>query len=464
MTYKTQNWTLFAATEATECLDQLQSNTSDIILAALHFPVDDEYTHVRQGIVVGEYNMEITSAYNATVGSEENVDIIDTFNSIGPELWVLILAFLAAIGGLIVVSVVLKTSSRKRSKRLFLDRDGALEAILSKNRRKHRKKEISNLLWQTFDKIWMGMLNKDESLAQPQTRMNQPWSAAILRVSLCFFLIWLTFYFTSMVRTELVTVKSPEQINSYQDVLDKKGLLPEFIATATDHHVFMNAPKESNEGKIWTLVERQPGGYEASLKKGTQFIEELHKIFFLKKVLLASRERSYIVLPLSCKIRIAYFEKEEPELSHMRIWTKGDPLSTAVLRGFAFNVAFEDKSVRKGLQSAFERGLEKAMFLKVSLNILRDPMVFGLWEDPSTIDKKHECLGENAPKPLPTIYQPSISNYKKLFFFQFFMGLIASLFILIFEFGISKIKKIVQLNRMKKLNRVSSPKKYSTTK
>ena len=308
---------------------------------------------------------------------------------------------------------------------------------------------ISDFTRQTFDMICMGLLNKDNSLSNPLSRKDQPWSGAMLRISLCLFLFWVTFYFTSMVRTELVSVKNPVTINSYQDIL-QENLMPVFIESTTDYLSFMHASKDSDAGKIWTRVKSQAGGYRDSLKKGNEFSSQLDAIFRRKKVLIASRERSYVVRTLCCKTKTVLDNLKITNWQSLRSWMRGDSSAAAVIRGFVFNAGFRDQSVRHRLLALFENGFENHVFTTVELDILTSKTLRKVLADNVPLDEKHECLGDTVEKSLPTVNQPKIVNFKKLFLFEFALGLITAFGSLIFELGVIKAYSIVQQSQLKK--------------
>ena len=448
----TRNWTITTRDTNEESLEAIQANKTDIIVATVHFPLHPSLTNVRQSQVEGEYNMAITSFYDSNVERGEDVDLLDTFKSFEPEIWVMVLTMLLTIGALMVVSVVLKSSFMMRltKKRIsFPSRGSVLRATLIRDRKKHRNKMIVKNFRETFDMLWMGLLDQDGSLSDPSTRRKQPWSRAILRVSLCFFLFWTSFYLRSMIKTELVTVRSPKTINNYQDILDKKDMKPFFLSSATDYLTFMHADKHSLEGKLWTRIISQTGGYNHSLITGTSFIGEVFQMIPLRKVMIASRERLFAVRSLCCKVKSVFQRKlGKKEWMSLRTWTSGDSTAKPVLRGFATNVAFDDREVRNRLRSQFEHGFEKHINRAVELDILSTVHMLG-HVDKAPLDEKQKCMGNTVEKESPQVHQPCLVNFRKLFFNQFFLGMSIAFSILLLEFAFSSFKKTVKQNRWK---------------
>ena len=437
---------MMTTTSNQACLEAIQSNETDIIVSTVHLPLHPNLTNIRQGQVGGEYNTVITSFYDSDVGSLHHVDVLDTFYSFSPEIWLLVISMLAVIGGLLVVSFVFKSSFTRSI--LFHNTNG-MQTMLVRNRRKQRKEKIADNICQTLNLLLKGFLNKDDSLSNPFSRKGQPWSQAILRVSLCFFMFWILFFFTSMVKTELVTVRTPETINIYQDILKKKDMIPFFLQSTTDFLIFRDSPRNSDAGKIWTRIRSQEGGCRNSLLEGPKFIAGLVKMFKMRTVMISTREREYAVRTFNCKFK-SVFERvfKKKELHSLRSWTSGDPSATPVLRGFVFNLGFNDRKVEDRLRSQFEHGFEQHIYATVALDLLKSPKLIQ-YNDTSPLDEKRDCLGDTVQKPWPSFTQPLLENFRKLFIYQFFIGLCIAFGSLLLEFAICITKKFVGQNRMK---------------
>jgi hypothetical protein len=299
---------------------------------------------------------------------------------------------------------------------------------------------------ETFDVLWKGLINKDESLAQPASRKDLSWSQAVLRVVLCFFMIWITFYFTSMVRTELVTIKKPVTIDNYQDILDKKGLIPVFLSSATDYHTFRDAPKESSPGLLWLRVQHQRGGYRSSFRSGSmEFIKTLQKLLDNEEVLISSLERSYVIRSVSCAMTHAW-AANNPELSmleFMRSWVRREPSTPAILRGHAFTEDFKDNNAVRGLQAVSENGLEKYIYTIVEIQALKFLK--------APYDKKTQCMSNTLnDKSRAVIHPPSIVNFMKLFVYQYLLGLAIAFGSMLKEMIVWNTSRIINHYRRKK--------------
>jgi hypothetical protein len=448
-----KNWTILLTNSADECLDQLERNESDVTINTVYFPVN--HPNVKEGPVAGEFNMAITSFYNSTIsGMGKDVDIIDTFNSLNPEIWVLILGMLTLVGALMTIGYVVKTSFMMRPtkrKVLYLNRNCELHVKVIRNRKKYRKKLIIDDMKETFDVLWKGLINKDESLAHPFSRKNESWSRGILRISLCFFMFLIIFYFTSMVRTELVTVSKPKTINTYQDILDE-NMIPVFIGSSDDYHTFKQAKKGTMERRIWDRLLQECPVYQKCLKTGVgEFSQALQVMMEFKKVLIASMERSYVVRPLSCSLKellgdINSKPNGEKRWTDVRSWVRKEPTTPARLRGNAFSKSFNAKNVSSRLQAVLEYKLEKHIYTITELMLLN-----AVIRDKYTADRRRLCMTDTIDlKSSAVVYPPSILNFRKLFTYQFCLGLCIAFSVFILETGVWIVKKGIQQKRAKK--------------
>ena len=77
---------------------------------------------------------------------------------------------------------------------------------------------------------------------------------AILICTLLTYSYFVTFFYSSMIKTDMVTVKTPKIIGSYQDLVDDPVAQP-FIGQTHDEYVsFKNATEGSVKRTIWERV------------------------------------------------------------------------------------------------------------------------------------------------------------------------------------------------------------------
>ena len=71
----------------------------------------------------------------------------------------------------------------------------------------------------------------------------------LLLIAVFFFNIH--FFFTSMIKTEMVVIERPETISTYEEILQRPDCKPMWPKIASSHYEFANADPESTAGRIW---------------------------------------------------------------------------------------------------------------------------------------------------------------------------------------------------------------------
>jgi hypothetical protein len=103
------------------------------------------------------------------------------------------------------------------------------------------------------------------------------------------FLFYCIFYLTSLIKTDMVVVKPPVLIQSYQDILDS-GVRPLWFAIADDAKEFHQAKQGSLEKRIWQQAEGM--GLNDSLVQSSfkNIIPHAMRIAGMKEVLLVPQQ------------------------------------------------------------------------------------------------------------------------------------------------------------------------------
>ena len=177
------------------CMALLMQNQSDVAFPLMKFPSD--IPHVMQSSPLLSSKTIIISAYNDTFidGSETNV--MDAFHSFSRGLWTLNI-FTAAVFVCILVA-------------LFRFR------ILSLYRTRKPASKSASLIHSL--NILLANILKQHSSYYVRSRKLTGKSVLFL---FALFSLLTTFYFSSMIKTEMVVQKEPETITSYAEILDKK--------------------------------------------------------------------------------------------------------------------------------------------------------------------------------------------------------------------------------------------------
>ena len=220
------------------CLGRLQRNESDAMLQVVPFPVlGNGLMHGKTGVAS---KIVMWSMYNTTA-VPSHTDVMDAFNSFSSQLW-----SLTILTAVILTVIVFKTF---RSKLLCLPR--------SKRTKKHairltRKQRTRRCMHQALVVATANILKQHSSY---RFRGKLLCGKVILFLFAVFsFLIM--FYFSSMIKTEMVVQQRPETISSYVELLAKPNIKPVWTKQLNTHWDFMNANKNTPAGRIWERAKR----------------------------------------------------------------------------------------------------------------------------------------------------------------------------------------------------------------
>ena len=83
---------------------------------------------------------------------------------------------------------------------------------------------------------------------------NMNLTKAILICTLLTYSYFVTFFYSAMIKTDMVTVKNPKIIGSYQDLLDDTQVEPYILHYYDEYVSFKTAPKGSKKRRIWERV------------------------------------------------------------------------------------------------------------------------------------------------------------------------------------------------------------------
>ena len=223
------------------CLGRLQRNESDTALPCVTLPL------LRKGLMhatTGSASKVVMwSVYNNTVVPSDT-DVMDAFDSFTAQLWLLIFlttAFLTLVLFLIFYSDLLSLPESKARRDLF--------RRLTKMTKRHRMRRCMD---QALLIVTANVLKQHTSYS---------FRGKLLRRRMILFLIavfsfLVINYFSSMIKTEMVVQKRPETISSYEELLAKPNVKPLWPKSLNIHWAFMNADRNSAEGRIWERTKK----------------------------------------------------------------------------------------------------------------------------------------------------------------------------------------------------------------
>jgi hypothetical protein len=203
--------------QLTGCMGRLQRNESDVACPFMEYPI--AAPGVRMSTFMLATKTSIVSAYN-DLPNESATDVMDAFHSFTPSLWLLVATTALLLTMFVSVSTL---SNNKRQRRLSF-----------------RSRSISLSI-----RITMGYMLKQHS----RYNYNRYHYQRLLIAVLTIFSFLVTFYFTSMIKTEMVVQKDPVTVTTYDEILER-NVQPAFVEAVNDHADFKYATPGSTADKI----------------------------------------------------------------------------------------------------------------------------------------------------------------------------------------------------------------------
>ena len=240
-----------------DCILSLERNESDVILFPYTMPVIMK--NIKTGPVFFSDKIAILSTYkfeNDTL----NPGIFATFDAFGIDALTLILNFFLVLTALICLTCILERKSLSRRVRM--------------NGRRFNLRLVPWFIFRFFVKQYRSL----------------PGNTTVLKVLLTCCLLtfsyYVTFFYSSMIKTDMVTVKTPRVIASYQDILDDPQIEPYIHHVFDEHIAFKDADKGSCKRKIWERIVKL--GVERLVDRAAvqHFVNPKHPFMMNKAVLL----------------------------------------------------------------------------------------------------------------------------------------------------------------------------------
>ena len=208
------------------CLVSLQNNESDVTFYSYSMPV--LLSNVRTGPISGSKKIGMVSTYMLDEDAGAKEGILGTFQTFSIDACCLIAHFFIILFALFSLAYILE---RRRARPDFTI-DGC-------------RSNFRFIPWFIFC-----YFAKQIPLFPGDMKLTK----AILICNLLTYSYFVTFFYSSMIKTDMVTVKTPKVIGSYQDFLDDPEIQP-FITHVNDEYVsFKTAPKGSFKRRIWERI------------------------------------------------------------------------------------------------------------------------------------------------------------------------------------------------------------------
>ena len=208
------------------CLLSLQNNESDVTFLPYSMPV--MLRNIKTGPVSDSERIAMVSTYKLDKDDSAKEGILGTFQSFSIDASCLIAHIFIILFALFSLAYILE---RRRIRPRFTV-DG-------------RRFNLRFIPWFIFCFF-------AKQIPSFPGHMNV--TKGILICILLTYSYFVTFFYSSMIKTDMVTVKDPKTIGSYQDLLDDSKIQP-FISHLNDEYVsFKTAPEGSLKRRIWKRV------------------------------------------------------------------------------------------------------------------------------------------------------------------------------------------------------------------
>lgn len=304
----------------TGCIGQMQNNQSDLMMMLVDYPSKVE--NVSVGMMVTSTYLDIGSAY--TFEGKEVSTVLSMFKSFDVLLYLIIAASLLIIWWISRVKILANRSLFARNSFSIIGRPGTRGRRTSKNKvapatdespdepfgpdkssakAKRVKSGVKKAARANLFRLILHFC-KIVPLDEPATLFDR---VIFLTVSLMGF--WLLFYFSSLIKTELVVIKDPFIIQSYEDILKHK-VRPLFIRGGYHHYHYKFARDKSIEREIWDKSVQKYGLDKVLIDLNySGLLSLLFEVFERKTVILLDDLVSRIVTKSICQLKSKDFKK-----------------------------------------------------------------------------------------------------------------------------------------------------------
>ena len=229
------------------------------------------------------------------------------------DVWAYVAVTLAVLLLLLAGSLLLSSRLRETLRAM---RSSAHQAARKPRRRVKRIRLLSSV-------IQLGVafcLRQDTSCLSRERRFNLRFIVTLVLV----FVFLITFYFSSLIKTELVVFKRPDTMSTYEEVLAQRPLVrPIWLRDLRNDVEFQSAPEDTVEGKIWSRAVSL--GLESSRipAKHDYALQMLTQIALRRAVVLVPDCVFSIVITSLCALNGFTDYRSEA-----RLWIRRDPRAT----------------------------------------------------------------------------------------------------------------------------------------
>jgi hypothetical protein len=325
--------------EYSGCIGSMQRNETDVVFEPLIIPIIAP--NITNTVVDGYEKIGFVSAYNQSDATRDSqtagTDVLDMMAEFPFDLWIVILISAAFLIILMAGAIRMRlTGGLLLTDRIFVQRSRQVVKVAS-----GLDHSVKALVACAFHQ------------ASPTPYRTSSYRLAYFCMSLFSFFVGM--YLTSLIKTDMVTVKRPVTVESYQEILDS-GRMPAWLEILQDTHDFEHAEKGSLEAKIWDRAVKN--GIENSVVKSSveSIISSVIEVAKFQKVIIVERLMGEWIVPYNgCA-----FSRTKGFMPYMNALYRHDPSARETLQGNVQNHLFPEgasRHVNNRKQLIFEAGL-----------------------------------------------------------------------------------------------------------
>ena len=376
-----------------ECLLSLQRNESDVIM--FPYAMVGSIPKVETGPVAYEATIGMLSAYNFE-SNDNKPGIFGTFQAFSSNVLLLIISFIFLFHALMTIVYSLENTGRQY--------------------RVHGNRST----WRFVFSIFSFFVKQFSSWPGKETLVKKLIICCLLAFS-----FFSTFFYASMIKTDMITVKTPHAFASYQKILDDPQVKPYIFHIMDEYRTFKFAPKGSVKKQIWELIARN--GIE-------KYVLETNNIEDVARAEVDLRNMKGVIIAFSNALHsFKYFGKLRVKGTNLRFLISFDPSEQSIISTFVMN-SFMDRNVSRLLRRRLTHVHEADLFDKMgndfSKNFAMEIGSFiGFGQD---ISNAESFVSERVLLPHAVLITPDVAYFSSLFILYFVLIFISCV-IWIFE-------------------------------
>ena len=327
------------------CIGSMQKNESDFMLIVEMLTIPVVGPNLTHTVVDGFGRMGIVSAYNKTnIDDGSRTQVLDMVFSFSPGLWILLAFSIITLFMLLHAAIVVMGEGLYAK---YASRMWATRRILVSGKRK-RRRSASKSGW-----IVVACILKHNSSCSSCDVNFGPIS--ILYTIITLFCFFAGFYLTSMIKTDMVVVKPPITVTTYDEVI-QLGRRPAWIRHTTEKSEFEHAAIGSKEKRIWDIAVSNGLSDHLIESTGGSVMRHAADVGRLREVMFLYRQVGVNFAPyIGCAN-----SRTNEVMTNANVLYRHDPSAPETLKGNIDNHLVSSqvsKKRNKRIQWTFEAGL-----------------------------------------------------------------------------------------------------------